>query len=114
MKAGRGLSYIALGGGLMLIGMAAPSIFMPNLVAQRDISGKIECTRLKVVSSNGDATINLCGMLGQNQISANIPSFYDICQFVLNCQPSDAKFADTHVVTAYVLERDVVRYRCIG
>lgn len=29
-------------------------------------------------------------------------------------QPLDAKFADTHVVTAYVLERDIVHYRCIG
>ena len=29
-------------------------------------------------------------------------------------QPSDTKFADTHVVTAYVLERDIVQFRCIG
>ena len=43
------LSYIALGGLLMLIGMLASSVFMSSLFAQRDKFGEIECTKLTVV-----------------------------------------------------------------
>ena len=48
MKLSNKLSYIALGGLLMLIGMLASSVFMPSLFAQRDKFGDIECTSLKV------------------------------------------------------------------
>ena len=42
MKLRNKLSYIALGGLLMLIGMLASSAFMPSLFAQRDKLGDIE------------------------------------------------------------------------
>ena len=48
MKLRNNLSYIALDGLLMLIGMLASSVFMPNLFAQGDKFGDIECTSLKV------------------------------------------------------------------
>ena len=49
MKLRNKLSYITLGGLLMLIGMLASSVFMPSLFAQRDKFGEIECTSLTVV-----------------------------------------------------------------
>ena len=49
MKLRNKLSYLALGGLLMLIGMLASSVFMPSLFAQRDKFGDIECTSLTVV-----------------------------------------------------------------
>ena len=51
------LSYIALGGLLMLIGMLTSSVFMPNLFAQRDTFGEIECTSLRVVDANGKTRV---------------------------------------------------------
>lgn len=56
MKFTHKLSYIALGGLLMLIGMIASSIFMPNLFAQRGNAvnlGDITCTQLRLVDSYG-------------------------------------------------------------
>ena len=53
------LSYIAVGAALMLIGMLASSIFMPNLVAQRDKFGVIECTELRVVNNNEEIVVSL-------------------------------------------------------
>ncbi len=53
------LGYIALGGLLMFIGMMASSIFMPNLVAQRDKFGEIECTALTVVDVDGIQLVKL-------------------------------------------------------
>ena len=53
MKLRNKLSYIALGGLLMLIGMLASSVFMPNLFAQRDKFGLIECTELRVLGKDG-------------------------------------------------------------
>ena len=50
MKFTHKLTYISLGGLLMLIGMMASSVFMPNLVAQRNRFGEIECTKLTVTS----------------------------------------------------------------
>lgn len=49
--------YIALGGLLMLIGMMVSSIFMPNLFAQRDRFGEIECTNLRVVDKEGNVKV---------------------------------------------------------
>ena len=49
MKLRNKLSYIVIGGLLMLIGMMASSVFMPSLFAQRDKFGEIECTKLTVV-----------------------------------------------------------------
>lgn len=53
------LGYTAFGGFLMLIGMIGSSIFMPNLIAQRDRFGEIECTRLAVVDAKGNERIIL-------------------------------------------------------
>lgn len=53
MKLRNKLSYIALGGLLMLIGMLASSMFMPNLFAQRDKFGEIECASLKIIGKDG-------------------------------------------------------------
>lgn len=50
MKFTHKLSYIALGGLLMLIGMIASSVFMPNLIAQKNQFGEIECTKLTITS----------------------------------------------------------------
>ena len=46
------LSYIALSSLLMLIGMLASSVFMPNLFAQRDGFEEIRCARLNIVGNN--------------------------------------------------------------
>lgn len=56
MKLRNKLSYIALGGLLMLIGMLASSIFIPSLVAERDRFGHVECTSLTVVGG-GDVVV---------------------------------------------------------
>lgn len=58
------LCYIALGGLLMLIGMMASSVFMPNLVAQRDMFGQIECTSLTVVDGGTIGIYDNDGKLG--------------------------------------------------
>ena len=59
------LSYTAIGGLLMLIGMLASSVFMPNLIAQKDKFGDIECTSLTVVdASTGHQEIILGGRFG--------------------------------------------------
>ena len=59
MKFRHKLSYTALGGLLMLIGMLASSVFMPNLVVQRDKIGEIECTKLTVVDAEGKSRVIL-------------------------------------------------------
>ena len=59
MKLRNKLSYIALGGLLMLIGMLASSVFMPNLFADRDKFGDIECTGLRVVNDRGEMVVEL-------------------------------------------------------
>ena len=59
MKLRYKLSYIALGGLLMLIGILASSVFMPNLFAQRDRFGDIECTKLTIVGDKGIPLIEL-------------------------------------------------------
>ena len=59
MKFSHKFGYIALGGLLMLIGMIASSIFMPNLFAQRDKFGEIECTALTVVDEDGIPLVSL-------------------------------------------------------
>lgn len=53
MKFSHKFGYIALGGLLMLIGMIASSVFMPNLFAEKDKFGEIECTALTVVDADG-------------------------------------------------------------
>lgn len=56
MKFVHKFTYIALGGILMLIGMIASSIFLPNLVAQRGSDGNlgnITCTQLRLVNAAG-------------------------------------------------------------
>ena len=58
------LSYIALGGLLMLIGMLASSVFMPSLFAQRDKFGDIECTSLTVVDGGDVIILGKDGKLG--------------------------------------------------
>lgn len=63
MKLRNQLSYIALGGLLMFIGMLASSVFMPSLFAQRDKFGDIECTRLAVVDADG----KLMALVGRNE-----------------------------------------------
>ena len=57
MKFRHKFGYIALGGLLMLIGMIVSSIFMPNLFAQRDRFGEIECTNLRVVDKEGNVKV---------------------------------------------------------
>ena len=61
MKRTYKLSYIALGGVLMLIGMMTATVITPNLVAQRngDTFGKITCTELEIVDENGQTGIRL-------------------------------------------------------
>ena len=60
MKLRNKLSYMALGGLLMLIGMLASSVFMPNnLIAQRDKFGDIECNSLRVVDADGAVQVIL-------------------------------------------------------
>lgn len=59
MKPSNKLSYIALDGLLMLIGMLASSVFVPNLFAQRDKFGGIECASLTVVDERGSVKIGL-------------------------------------------------------
>ena len=54
MKRRNNLSYMAFGGLLMLIGMLASSVFMPNLFAQKDKFGDIECTSLRIVDAGGN------------------------------------------------------------
>ena len=46
----------------MLIGMLASSVFIPNLFAQRDKFGEIECTKLTVVDERGSVKIGLGGV----------------------------------------------------
>ncbi len=43
----------------MLIGIMMSSIFIPNLVAQRDKFGEIECTGQKVVDADGKEMVSL-------------------------------------------------------
>ena len=63
MKFSHKFGYIALGGLLMLIGMIASSVFMPNLFAQKDKFGDIECTRLTIVDAEGKARV-IVGTVG--------------------------------------------------
>ena len=53
MKLRNKLSYMALGGLLMFIGMLTASVLMPSLTAQRDKFGEIECNSLRVVDADG-------------------------------------------------------------
>ena len=57
------LSYIALGGLLMLIGMLASSVFMSSLFAQRDKFEDIECTSLTVVDNGTIQVWNGSGLV---------------------------------------------------
>ena len=51
------LSYIALAGLLMLIGMLASRVFAPLLFAQRGKFGAIECTSLAALDEPGSVKI---------------------------------------------------------
>ena len=73
MKLRNKLSYIALGGLLMLIGMLASSMFMPNFFAQREKFGDIVCTSLTVVDDEGEARV----LLSTNPFSAIFSGFDD-------------------------------------
>ena len=53
------LRYMALGGLLMFIGMLTASVLMPNLVAQRNRFGDIECTSLRVVDKDGMSRVEI-------------------------------------------------------
>ncbi|MDE0186037.1 MAG: hypothetical protein OXP71_11400 [Candidatus Poribacteria bacterium] len=75
MKFSHKFGYIALGGALMLIGMIASSIFMPNLIAQRDKFGEIECTGLVVLGPDGNETIRLGNSPDQRDASGYIAIF---------------------------------------
>ena len=59
MRSSNKLSYIALGGLLILIGRLASRVFMPILFAQRGKFGEIECTSLTVVDERGSVKIGL-------------------------------------------------------
>ena len=61
MKFSHKFGYISLGGLLMLIGMIASSVFMPNLFAQKDKFGEIECTALTVVDADGIPSVSIAG-----------------------------------------------------
>lgn len=75
MKFSHKFGYIALGGALMLIGMIASSIFMPNLIAQRNKFGEIECTGLVVLGTDGNETIRLGNSPDQRDASGYIAIF---------------------------------------
>lgn len=53
------LRYMALGGLLMFVGMLTASVLMPNLVAQRNRFGDIECTSLRVVDKDGMSRVEI-------------------------------------------------------
>lgn len=63
------LAYIMLGGILMLMGMIASSVLMPNLFAERASLGDIECTSLKVVTPEGTPGIILNPCMDSMQVN---------------------------------------------